>query len=326
MNDNERQTTETLSVLEFFESSAPVGFAFIDTDLRFARANEAFEKMTRLSRDELLGHTPVEIAPVIWSAYAESWQLLIEEHQPVVNQEVIGEFQGTSTGSYSWLMSAYPIEHDGSVKGFGVVIVDVSELTNARERQQALTHAAVEALATTVETRDRYTAGHQRRVAKLSEAIAREMKIDEFDCEGIAIAGHIHDIGKIAIPAEILARPGQLADLEMDLVKTHCQVGHDIVAGIDFSWPIATMVLQHHERIDGSGYPAGLRRDEILLGSRIIAVADVVDAMASHRPYRPAHGIDSALEEVANGSGRLYDPTVVEVCVKLFRDEGFEFD
>jgi HD-GYP domain-containing protein (c-di-GMP phosphodiesterase class II) len=153
------------------------------------------------------------------------------------------------------------------------------------------------------------------------------MGLPEEQIEGIHMAGLVHDIGKINVPAEILSKPGTLNDLEFGLIKTHSQVGHNILDGtIEFPWPIAQIVLQHHERMDGSGYPVGLSGDEIILEARILGVADVVEAMASHRPYRPARGIDQALVEISQNRGILYDPEVVDACLKLFNEKRFKFE
>jgi putative two-component system response regulator len=180
-------------------------------------------------------------------------------------------------------------------------------------------------IALTVETRDPYTAGHQRRVADLARAIAQEMKISEESVEGTYFAGLIHDLGKISVPAEILSKPGLLSNNEFNLIKEHPQTGYDILKEIDFPWPIADIVYQHHERIDGMGYPGGLKKEDILIEARIIAVADVVEAIASHRPYRPSLGIDLALKEISENAGLLYDETVVPLCVSLFSEKGFHF-
>ena len=183
----------------------------------------------------------------------------------------------------------------------------------------------IQVLVAAVETRDPYTAGHQQRVTHLARAIASEMGLSLGQIEGIRMAGAIHDIGKIAVPAEILSKPGKITETEFGIIKTHPQVGYDILKGIEFPWPVAKIVLQHQERLDGSGYPAGLKGDEIILEARILAVADVVEAMASHRPYRPALGIDRALEEISKNRGILYDADVVDACVRLFREKGFKF-
>jgi len=175
-----------------------------------------------------------------------------------------------------------------------------------------------------VEMRDPYTSGHQQRVASIAKAIAKEMGMPKEQIEGILMAGLIHDLGKIAIPAEILAKPGPITETEFELIKSHPDVGYEILKNIEFPWPIAHIVLQHHERIDGSGYPSGLSGNQILMEAKILGVADVVEAMASHRPYRPALGIDVALQEISKNSGLLYDPDVADACLTIFRQKGFK--
>jgi putative nucleotidyltransferase with HDIG domain len=199
------------------------------------------------------------------------------------------------------------------------------DLKRSLEKLQKALEGTIHALAATTEMRDPYTAGHQRRVAELAGAIAEEMGLPKDKIEGIRMAGLIHDVGKISVPAEILSKPSKLNEMEMDLIKAHSQIGYDILKEIDFPWAVAKIVLQHHERMDGSGYPQGLKGDEILLEARILAVADVVEAMASHRPYRPALGIEMALEEVSKNKGSLYDPDVVDACLELFTKKRFEF-
>ena len=191
------------------------------------------------------------------------------------------------------------------------------------ERLRKSLEAMINAMAVTVETRDPYTAGHQRRVADLARAIAVEMNLKSEQIDSIRMASMIHDIGKIAVPAEILSKPTKLTDLEFDLIKTHSQSGYDILKDIEFPWPLADFVLQHHERMNGSGYPQGLKGDDILLEARIMAVADVVEAIASYRPYRPALGIDLALEEISGNKGILYDADAVDACLKLFQEKGY---
>ena len=187
-------------------------------------------------------------------------------------------------------------------------------------------NGTIQAIALIAESRDPYTAGHQRRVANLAQGIAREMGLSEAQIEGIRVAGLVHDIGKMAIPAEILSKPGMLSKEEFALIKKHPQAGYDILKEIEFPWPIAKIVLQHHERMDGSGYPKGLSGEEILIEARILCVSDVVEAMVSHRPYRPALGIAKTLEEFDRKEGELYDPEVVRVCLKLFKDDNFRFE
>jgi len=181
------------------------------------------------------------------------------------------------------------------------------------------------ALTMTVEMRDPYTAGHQQRVSDLARAIGTEMGFLKDKIMGIRMAGVLHDIGKIAIPAEILSKPGRLSKTEFELIKNHSQVGYDILKTIQFPWPLSQIVLQHHERMDGSGYPNGLLGKEMLIEARILGVADVVEAMASHRPYRPALGIDKALEEISINKGKFYDTEAVNACLRVFKDKGFKF-
>jgi len=182
----------------------------------------------------------------------------------------------------------------------------------------------IQVLSSTTEKRDPYTAGHQRRVADLARAIGQEIGLPAERVEGLRLAGTIHDIGKVTVPAEILSKPTPLTEIEYKLIQSHPKVGYDIVQDIEFSWPIAQMILQHHERLNGSGYPNGLKGEEILLEARILAVSDVVEAMASYRPYRPALGIEVALKEIEKNNGILYDPDVVSACLALFREKGFK--
>jgi PAS domain S-box-containing protein len=201
-----------------------------------------------------------------------------------------------------------------------------AELKKTLHKLKKATGGIIEVLVTSVEARDPYTSGHQKRVADLATAMARVMELSPKLIDGIQMSGMIHDLGKISIPAEILSRPRSLTILEYNLVRTHPTVGHDILKDIDFVWPIARIVLQHHERLDGSGYPQGLKGDEILLEAQIIAIADTVEAMASHRPYRVALGIDKALEEIEKGRGIIYNAEAVNACLHLFREDGFKFE
>ena len=200
------------------------------------------------------------------------------------------------------------------------------------ERQQGIDRlrnalgATVRAIASMVEARDPYTAGHQRRVADLARAIATEMGLESDRMEGLCIAGMIHDIGKIVVPAEILSKPTRLTEIEFSLIKNHVQTGYDILKDIEFPWHVARMVLEHHEKMNGSGYPQGLSGDKLLIESRIIAVADVVEAMASDRPYRPGLGIGKALDEISKNRGVLYDQEVVDVCLRLFNEKGYKLE
>ncbi|MCJ7515618.1 MAG: PAS domain S-box protein [Dehalococcoidia bacterium] len=199
------------------------------------------------------------------------------------------------------------------------------ELRETSLRLQRAIEGAINAVALTTEIRDPYTAGHQHRVAKLACSIGRELGLSEKQIEGVRVAGTLHDIGKIYVPAEILSRPGRLRQNEINLVKDHAQVGYDLLSTIEFPWPVAQIVLQHHERVNGSGYPLGLSGDDILIEAKIMSVADVVEAMASHRPYRPALSIEEALLEILQQRGVLYCPEAVDACIKVFTQRGFTF-
>jgi PAS domain S-box-containing protein len=186
--------------------------------------------------------------------------------------------------------------------------------------------STVQALSNTVEVRDPYTAGHQRRVAELAAAVAQRMGWSEERAQAIFLAGMVHDIGKIAVPSEILSKPGRLSSAEMLLVRTHAEAGYEVLKGVDFPWPIAQIVREHHERLDGSGYPQGLKGDAILIEARVLAVCDVVEAMTTHRPYRPGLGLDLALHTIEQGRGTLFEPEVVDHCLRVIREAGFRFD
>ena len=185
--------------------------------------------------------------------------------------------------------------------------------------------STIQAIAMTVEKRDPYTSGHQMRVAALTRTIAETLELPEDQIEGAYMAASLHDIGKISLPAEILTKPIQLTEIEISLIQAHSQSGYDILKGIEFPWSIADIIIQHHERMDGSGYPNGLAGDSILIEARIVGVADVVETMSSHRPYRPSMGIEKALAEITQNSGTLYDAEVVTACLNIFSKNSFEF-
>ena len=215
-----------------------------------------------------------------------------------------------------------------AVESYGNILRNVKlseslyeELKKSSDKIKTNINGTIHAMAMTVEMRDPYTAGHQRQVADLASAIAEKMGIPREQIDSIHLAGTIHDIGKMQVPTEILNKSGKLTKLEFDMIKTHPQAGYDILKTIEFQWPIAEFVLQHHERMDGSGYPSGLSGNEILIEARILSVADVVDAMVPHRPYRPALGIERAREEISNNRDVLYDSDVVNACLSIIADK-----
>ena len=199
------------------------------------------------------------------------------------------------------------------------------ELEQSFQNLKKVMDSTIQAIAMTVEKRDPYTSGHQMRVAALTRTIAETLELPKDQIEGAYMAASIHDIGKISLPAEILTKPIQLTEIEISLIQAHSEAGYDILKGIEFPWSIADIIIQHHERMDGSGYPQGLAGDNILIEARIIGVADVVETMSSHRPYRPSMGIEKALAEVTQNSGTLYDAEVVTACLNIFSKKNFEF-
>jgi putative nucleotidyltransferase with HDIG domain len=200
------------------------------------------------------------------------------------------------------------------------------ELEKSLRKVEKSIDAAIQAISRTVETRDAYVAGHQKRVAQLACTIAKEMGLTAWQIDGIRVAGLLHDIGKITVPTEILSKPGRLSAIEVTMIKDHPKVAFDILKNVEFDWPIARIVVQHHERMDGSGYPYGIPGKDMLLEARILAVADVMEAMSSDRPYRPALGIEKALAELKRGDGTLYDPEVVRACEKVINERGFKVE
>ncbi|HDR15648.1 MAG TPA: response regulator [Desulfobacteraceae bacterium] len=232
------------------------------------------------------------------------------------------------------MFTVYPVRgNQGDVIAKLVVIVDISErkkvehdLEQSMKKLGSALEGTIQAVTRTVETRDPYTAGHQQRVAELAAAIGTELSLSEKMVKGLHMAGLIHDLGKVAIPSGILSKPGRITNIEFALIKTHPRVGYEILKDIEFPWPIAKVALQHHERIDGTGYPFGLSGDKIILEARILAVADVVEAMASHRPYRSALGIEKALEEISENRGCLYDEAAVDACINLFTKRGYNLN
>ncbi|MCX6001174.1 MAG: PAS domain S-box protein [Chloroflexi bacterium] len=237
-------------------------------------------------------------------------------------------------GTTVWAESKFSVIRDSSGEPISILVEarDITErklaeenLVKSYESVKKTLNDAINTMVKIVEMRDPYTAGHQHKVAQLAAAIAGEMKLEDTRIDQLRTAAVVHDVGKMYIPSDILSRPGRLSEIEFNLIKTHAQSGYDIVRGMDFPGNIAKAVLQHHERLDGSGYPNGLKSEDTLLEAKILAVADVIEAMCSHRPYRPALGRDKALEEISKNKGKLYDPDVVAACQRLFTEKGFNF-
>ena len=302
---------------------------YIIQDGRFVYVNPRFaEIFGYASVSELIGVEPTS--------------LVAEQDRATVAENIRSRIEG---GAQSISYGFTAVRKDGSLIDVGVhgarathgghpaiigLMQDVSEKKRAEEQIQRyvaqLEHAfmnTIEVVTTLVEMRDPYTAGHEKRVALIATAIGTEMGLDTHRIEGLRVGGYVHDIGKIIVPAEILSKPGKISAAEYELIKGHPKAGYDILKNVDFPWPVADIAHQHHERMDGSGYPRGLKGDEILLEARIIAVADVIEAMSAHRPYRPGFGIEKALEEIERRRGSFYDPQVVDACLRLFREQGY---
>jgi len=328
----EEATRKSKQQLEDLLATAPVIICSADVKGKVTYVNKKFEDITGYSKGEVIGKhwATLAILPVDVNALMRRAMEKLSG-RPASPMEVVVRCKDGQLKYVSGIGEL--IKENGRPVGIQVIAQDITERKKAEEQaassMRQLLKALedmVEALAMTVESRDPYTAGHQRRVAQVACAIAADMGLPEDQLVGIRLAGLIHDVGKVRIPSEILTNPDGLTDAEMRIVRTHPMVGYEILKNIEFPWPIAQAVLQHHERLDGSGYPSGLSEEEIIIEARILAVADVVEAMASHRPYRPSLGIDEALNEIECNKGRLYDSAAVDSCLRLFKNKGFEFE
>ncbi len=297
-----------------------------DREGRLLRCNRATAELLGLPFEALVGRRCYEVfhGTSTYHEHCPQRRSLVSRHAETSVIEQDGR----------WLRITFDPELDeaGEVCGGIHVLSDVTDLVQAerQSRESAIrlgmvTEGVIAALSRSVEARDPYTSGHERRVSELATAIARELGLDEDGLRCVRIAGLLHDIGKIGVPAEILSKPSHLSKVEFALIAGHSRAAYDILSEIEFSCPIADVVLQHHERLDGSGYPRGLSGEAILLEARILAVADVVEAMVSHRPYRPAFSEEAAFAEIEGGAGSLYDAGVCAAVVRLFREKAFEF-
>jgi PAS domain S-box-containing protein len=301
---------------------------YIVQDGKFAYANPRYAEIFGYgSADELIDRDFLSmVAEKDRDVVAENIRRRIEGEIHEISYEFTGLRKDGSTVDIG--VHGARATHHGRAAVIGL-IQDISEKKRAEEQIQRYLKQLRTAFMSTVEVatslsemRDPYTAGHERRVGKIAAAIGAELGFDEQRIEGLRVAGFLHDIGKITIPAEILSKPGKLSPIEYRLIQAHPQSGYDVLKDVEFPWPVAEVALQHHERIDGSGYPQGLKGEAILLEARIMAVADVMEAMSSHRPYRPGLGIDKALAEIERGRGSAYDSAVADACLKLFREKG----
>ena len=328
----EETIKETKALLETVIENIPLMIFLKEAkELRFVLVNHAGEELLGHDRKDLLGRNDQDLFPTEQAAHfiAKDREVLDGEDGAleILEESILTRKRGQRT---LHTRKVRILGADGESK----YLLGVSEdITTQKQRQKDLQNSlnklketfkgTINTIVLIVEARDPYTSGHQRRVSDLAVAIATNLHLTEHQVEGIRLAGLIHDLGKIQIPAEILSKPGKISELEFEIIRTHPQVGHDLLKDIEFPWPIAQMVLQHHEKMDGSGYPQGLVGDEIMLQARILAVSDIVEAMSSHRPYRPALGIKIALEQIKQDRGIRLDADVVDVCIELF-EQGYQ--
>jgi PAS domain S-box-containing protein len=307
------------------------GLIVIDRNFNIVYVNKAFSIMSGISEEELFGRKCYDLFP---GPLCHNDNCPAAQISNGVEQLTYDGDKHCKTGRHiSCVVKASPLrDEEGKLVGIVETITDVSilkqtqqELFESRERLRKAMGGIIQAMSLTIEKRDPYTAGHQRRVAKLCRAIGTELGLDWERIQGLRMAAAIHDLGKIHVPAAILNKPGKLSGHELGIIRQHPQTAYEILKGIDFPWPLAEAIYQHHERLDGSGYPRGLKGDEIILEARILAVADLIESMSSFRPYRQQLGMEKAIAELRNKSGILYDSEVAKICLELFTLHGFNF-
>ena len=328
----EKPNKKATSLLNEIFNTAADGMCLIDKEFNIFAINSTLAKMFSLDKEDTIGKKCYE---VLTGSACKTDRCCLAR---ILNGEKRVEFETEKTHSdgskFPCSVSANPFfGPDGELVGIVEDLKDISRLkeseTKLQQSYQKLRKAlegTIQAMSLAVETRDPYTAGHQKRVTDLAVAIARELDLSADRIDGIRMAGLIHDIGKISVPAEILAKPGRISKNEFALIKDHPKVGYDILKKVEFPWPLAKIVMQHHERMNGSGYPQGLPGKYILLEARILAVADVVESIASFRPYRQTLGIQAALKEITEEKETLYDAQVVDACLNLFSEQKFSFE
>jgi len=318
--------------LQMILDSVPAIIFYKDTEGRIIRVNKALADSLKMPVKDIISKTTEELFP-----RKQAEKMRKDDQEVMISGKAkrnIIQLYTTPDGARWVITDKVPHkDKEGKITGIISLSKDITvqrkseqELKQTYQKLQKTMDTTIQTMSKIIESKDPYTAGHQQRVSQLATAIAKELNLSPDKIKGIRITSLIHDIGKIGLPTEILSKPTTLTDIEFSLIKGHSQIGYDILKSIDFSYPIAQIVLQHHERLDGSGYPNNLKGDEIILEAHIIGVADVVEAMSSFRPYRPALGIDVALEEISQNKGILYDPEVVDACLRLFKEKGFKFE
>ena len=311
---------------------APVGIYQANMSGEFVYVNDRWEKISGLSFHDSLGQGWLktihpkdrEYIGFMWTQFIQSESNFIQEYRVL-----------KPNGEITWLMNQAEVllNDDNEKVGYLGTLLDITERMTSEAEQHKTTQkllaameGAIQAMTLAMEVRDPFTAGHQRRVSQLAVALAERMNLSSDEVFGIRLGALIHDIGMVQVPSEILNRPGKLSDIEFELVKAHPTISHNIIKVIDFTWPIGRMVYEHHERLDGSGYPRGLKGDDICLAARILAVVDVIEAMISHRPYRPAKSISQAINALLEQKNTAFDPLVVDYCVQLLKSGNFQFE
>ncbi len=313
---------ESVDLAQVFNASRDLQ-AIIGLDRKIKSINNSYLRFLEASREEVINQ-PCKL--FLKSDLCRSGDCpfkQVTEQGKLVELEVI---KRDSKGKlFPMLLTGTPFKSStGEITGMIESFKDISMLKNSENRLQKVFSGTIHSMAEVVETRDPYTAGHQQRVAHIAEKIAREMDLPKSVQETVYISSLIHDIGKIYVPLEFLTKPGKLSDIEFEVIKSHAEKGYEILKPIPFEQPVATIVRQHHERIDGSGYPDALEGEMIILEARIIGVADVVEAISSHRPYRPSLGLDTAMDEIRKNKGIKYDNKVVNACLKIINEDVFD--
>ncbi|MFZ3106371.1 MAG: HD domain-containing phosphohydrolase [Candidatus Hydromicrobium sp.] len=325
-----KQAEESLKENEEFNKSilenSPSPILIINPDKSIRYVNPALEKITGFSFKEIISLG--KKTPYPWwikgmeSIYTEKLKYSMTKGIDTTELPFINK-----NGQKFWVeITSKPVKSNQKLEYVLINFINITEQKKAYDELEKTLNNTITTMASIAEKRDPFTAGHQRRVAALAVKIAQELNLSDNKIKAIKTAAFIHDIGKINIPLSILSKPGKLTDIEFEVVKTHPRAGYDIVKKIEFHYPIANFILQHHERVGGFGYPNGLKSKDITLEAKIIGVADVVEAMSSPRPYRPALGIEKVLEEIQNNKGKLYDPEIVEACLKIITDKKFSFE